>query len=150
MVIRNACSLYVTLIVVSDSLWWNCLYGFLCNPNGFLNCEFVVWRGWFTPTFSHSNRKVTEGDWLCFLGDSLETCRYRQRCVSEMRTSGHFPICGYQVSLSFIQVNFFTKLQRLVFAFRVERKAGKTQPKYLVSLKNMCSSKYLQVWGFLK
>lgn len=23
----------VTLIVVSDGLWWNCLYGFLCNPN---------------------------------------------------------------------------------------------------------------------
>lgn len=56
---------------------------------------FVVWGGWITVTFSHSNHKVTEGNWLCFLGDSLETWGYRQRCVSELRTSGHCPVCGY-------------------------------------------------------
>lgn len=44
-----------------------------------------------------------QGHWrdqLCFLGDSLETWGYRQRCVSELRTSGHHPVCGYQVRVS--------------------------------------------------
>lgn len=43
-----------------------------------------------------------------------------------------------------------TKLQRLVFAFRAERKHEKAHSKYLVSFKNMCYSKHLQVLGFLK
>lgn len=51
-------------------------------------------------TFSHSNHKFTGGDWLCFLGDSLEIWGYRQRCVSELRTLGHCPVCGYQVRVS--------------------------------------------------
>lgn len=109
----------------------------------------------YNDLFKQHSCEVTEGGRLCFLSEG-DLRSYFQKWGSGRTTSGHFHICGYCGRSSLLSNSILppplppTKLQRLVFAFRAERKEGKAHSKYLVSFESMCYSKHLQGLGFLK